>query len=109
MSATATTRELPAVDQGHHPGGPSQPAPQVEPDQPRNVRRGRPAGHLLGCPVLHDPAVLDDHQPVGEHHRLERSTELEQEMQDLQGPVRAVRNSVLVGPPGRPQGVPQQR
>ena len=45
---------------------------QVEPDQPGDVLGGGAPGDLGRRALLHDPAVLEHEQPVGEHERLER-------------------------------------
>ena len=46
--------------------------PEVQTDEPRDVRRGGVPGHLRGRALLDEPAALDHQQPVGQHHRLER-------------------------------------
>ena len=47
-------------------------AVEVEADQPGDVLGRGPAGDLRRRAVLDDAAALDDEQPVGQHHRLER-------------------------------------
>ena len=47
-------------------------AVQVEPDEPGDVVGAGPGGDGRGVAFLHDPAVLDDDEPVGEDERVER-------------------------------------
>ena len=72
-------REAAAVGQRHVLAVLVEPAPvEVQPDQSRDVLGAGPAGHLGRRPVLDDLALLDDEQPVGHHHRLERVVRDEQ-------------------------------
>ena len=45
---------------------------QVQPDELGDVLGGRSTGDLGGGAFLHDPAVLEHQQPVGQHERLQR-------------------------------------
>ena len=47
------------------------PAVEVEADKPRDVLGPRFPGHVGRGPLLRDASGFEDHQSVGEHHRVE--------------------------------------
>ncbi len=70
-------REREVVAQPHHVlVGPA--AVEVEADQPGDVVGARLGGDGGGVALLHDRAVLDDDEPVGQHERVERIVRDEQ-------------------------------
>jgi hypothetical protein len=45
---------------------------KVEPNQPGHIIRARLRRNTRGVALLHDMAILDDDQTIGEHERVER-------------------------------------